>query len=290
MNKTVTVFEKDVYLETFTFNENENNTNIIICPGGGYGYISPREGEPVAQKFITYGYNCHVLHYSVAQNAKFPKPMQDLAKAVDFVKNNYKGKIVIMGFSAGANLCGEYTLKSDVFKSKGINLQAPDLTILGYPPVDFYDEEIEKLENIEDREAFHFKDADMIKRIAESGERILAEGINFSVFGKAKPTNQEMEEYSLLNISDDVKIPPIFIFTTLEDIVVDATGIIKLAHNLKNRKSAFELHMFQWGEHGLSVGDGTTATRLSQIDNHYSNWIKLAVEWIERNLNEKQKN
>lgn len=39
---------------------------IVICPGGGYEWVSEREAEPIALKFVGAGYHAVVLHYSVA--------------------------------------------------------------------------------------------------------------------------------------------------------------------------------------------------------------------------------
>ena len=33
---------------------------LLICPGGGYGMVSQREGEPIGFRFLTQGYNLHL--------------------------------------------------------------------------------------------------------------------------------------------------------------------------------------------------------------------------------------
>ena len=38
---------------------------VIVCPGGGYGGLSPREAEPVVRRFLGEGFNCYLLTYSV---------------------------------------------------------------------------------------------------------------------------------------------------------------------------------------------------------------------------------
>lgn len=47
---------------------------IIICPGGGYEFISARESDPVALSFFAQGYNTFVLNYSVKENARSLQP------------------------------------------------------------------------------------------------------------------------------------------------------------------------------------------------------------------------
>ena len=39
---------------------------VVICPGGGYVYLSPREAEPVALAYAAKGIQAFVLHYSFA--------------------------------------------------------------------------------------------------------------------------------------------------------------------------------------------------------------------------------
>ena len=44
---------------------------MLVIPGGGYGMVSAREGEPIALSFLNKGYNSFVLTYSVAP-IRFP--------------------------------------------------------------------------------------------------------------------------------------------------------------------------------------------------------------------------
>lgn len=43
---------------------------VIICPGGGYEYLSDRETLPVAMRFASHGINAFILRYSI--NSPFP--------------------------------------------------------------------------------------------------------------------------------------------------------------------------------------------------------------------------
>ena len=42
---------------------------IIICPGGGYQFLSDREAEPVALQYFAAGLNVFILRYSVKEKA-----------------------------------------------------------------------------------------------------------------------------------------------------------------------------------------------------------------------------
>ena len=38
---------------------------VLICPGGAYRWLSPREAAPVAWAFTADGWQAAVLHYTV---------------------------------------------------------------------------------------------------------------------------------------------------------------------------------------------------------------------------------
>ena len=59
---------------------------LIICPGGGYRFLSDREGEPVALRFAGLGYAAFVLRYHVAPQARWPIPQRQLLAAIDYVR------------------------------------------------------------------------------------------------------------------------------------------------------------------------------------------------------------
>ncbi len=79
---------------------------VLILPGGGYGFTSPREAEPVAMVFNNAGYHAAVLDYSVAPR-RHPQPVFDAARALTLVKEHGERwqvdikQIFVIGFSAG---------------------------------------------------------------------------------------------------------------------------------------------------------------------------------------------
>ena len=59
-------FTDKFYLDVFICDDFPNyNHNkrpfMLVCPGGGYGALSPREAEPVARRYMGYGYNTAIL-------------------------------------------------------------------------------------------------------------------------------------------------------------------------------------------------------------------------------------
>lgn len=52
-----------------TFGQDTNRPAVLICPGGGYLYCSPREAEPVALRYAASGFHAFILRYSTDRNA-----------------------------------------------------------------------------------------------------------------------------------------------------------------------------------------------------------------------------
>ena len=64
----------DVYIDVYISDKIDGfeRKAILVIPGGGYSCVcSNREGEPIAQAFIPYGYNAFVLHYTVDKSIRF---------------------------------------------------------------------------------------------------------------------------------------------------------------------------------------------------------------------------
>ena len=82
---------------------------VLICPGGGYEHLSPREGEPIAMKYLAMGYHVFVLHYSLAPE-RFPTALRELALLTAKIREHAdewridSEGIIVSGFSAGGHL------------------------------------------------------------------------------------------------------------------------------------------------------------------------------------------
>ena len=105
---------------------------IVILPGGGYAYCSPREAEPVALKYAASGFHAFILRYSTGWDAADFAPLAEVSWAIGHLRENAAqwhidpNKIAVCGFSAGGHLA----LASGVM---GEN--KPNAMILGYPAV-----------------------------------------------------------------------------------------------------------------------------------------------------------
>ena len=85
---------------------------ILIFPGGGYCFVSQREGEPIALQYLAQGFDCFVLDYDIAPAHRYPVPLVQAGMAMMYLRReadklNIDGEhIAAIGFSAGGHLCG----------------------------------------------------------------------------------------------------------------------------------------------------------------------------------------
>ena len=117
--------------------KNKHAKVIVVCPGGGYKMIASFiEGHPVAEFFQNRGYNVFVLRYRVREKAHYPAPMEDIAKALNEIKDKYQLNIDgygLCGFSAGGHMCGLWGVKE--FGYGKYNLPKPGILMLVYPVI-----------------------------------------------------------------------------------------------------------------------------------------------------------
>ncbi len=84
---------------------------IILCAGGGYQEVcNVAEAYPVARHFNALGYSVFSLSYRVSIPGLMPRPLEDLAAAIRFVRANADffgvdpDRYIVNGYSAGGNL------------------------------------------------------------------------------------------------------------------------------------------------------------------------------------------
>lgn len=125
-------------LEIFRPQAHDNGNAVIVCPGGGYSILAyDKEGTDVARRLSQQGFTAFTLAYRVPGNPD--GALQDLQRAVRLVRKHFsKGKVGVIGFSAGAHLAaraathsGEDTYpKTD--EADTLNAR-PDFAMLIYP-------------------------------------------------------------------------------------------------------------------------------------------------------------
>lgn len=63
---------------------------VVVCPGGGYEFLSDREAEMIALTLNSFGYHAVVLRYSVAPDAVYPTALIELASTVAMLREKEK--------------------------------------------------------------------------------------------------------------------------------------------------------------------------------------------------------
>ena len=231
---------------------------VIICPGGGYEYLSDREGQAVAMRFSSVGINAFVLRYSVC--TQFPAPLIEIAEAVKFVRENADkfdvdpNKIVVCGFSAGGHLAASLgTLwNNDYLKNILVDTEIckPNGMILSYP-------------------------------VITSGPYCHQGSID-TIIGK-EPTNEMKNLVSLEKqvTSDTVKT---FIWHCADDGCVPPENTLDYIKQLSANNVSFECHIYPFGGHGLALSDHSTAAYDGHMNATCAKWFDLAVDWVFREI------
>ena len=125
--------------------EHSRRPMVLICPGGGYEFVSHKEGEPLALQFTAMGYHAAVFTYSV-KPAVYPTQLLEIAQAWKIIRENadrwnvLADKIIILGCSAGGHLAASYGIFSgEDFMCSSVGLTAQELRpagmILCYPVI-----------------------------------------------------------------------------------------------------------------------------------------------------------
>lgn len=275
-------------LETYildTYREGDLRPLVIVCPGGGFLACSPYEGEPVAVAFNRAGYHAAVLTYSTEESnpgrSAFPQPLCDLADAIRLVRKHTvewhvnPDRIVVLGFSAGGQVCASYgnLWSEDLLQGHGTPAERqPNAVVLGYPMLD-------------------------VRSLGQSGR---AGTLDLrQVTGQEASTRYEefFRRSRLASLGDDpndetlhlaspletvgTKTPPTFIWTTFGDQLIDPAQDLAYARRLHEAGVPCELHVFAEGEHGLALADRTCARKPKHIDAHVAHWIELTIEWLD---------
>ena len=232
---------------------------VIICPCGGYEFVSHKEGEPLALQFTAMGYHAAVLTYSV-KPAVYPTQLLEIAQAWKIIRENadrwnvLTDKIIIMGGSAGGHLAASYGIFSgEDFICRSVGLTAQELRpagmILCYP-------------------------------VISSG--VYAHRGSFeALLGVPYGENKEMLEKMSLEKQVTENTPPAFIWHTFTDNVVPSENSMLFAMALKEKGVNCELHIFPDGGHGLALANEFTQDKGGYgIQRECVVWIELVKTWL----------
>lgn len=235
--------------------ESLKRPTVVICPGGGYGMVSQREGEPVAAHFLPLGFNVFVLNYSVAPH-RYPSQLNEVAATFELIYKNADEwncnteKIFIMGFSAGGHLAAHYSnsYACDEVRANFPDSKRPFATILGYP-------------------------------VISADPAVYHRGSFINLYGKAPATEEELNKFSCDRLVTE-NTPPAFIWSTAEDNCVPIKSSFLYAEALINAKIPVELHIYPYGWHGMATVDNQTNDNLPANCAHAAGWLDSLKSWL----------
>ncbi|MBE7080001.1 MAG: alpha/beta hydrolase [Clostridiales bacterium] len=232
-----------------------NRPAVIVVPGGGYGMVSKREGEPIAHAFLAKGFQTFILWYSVAPDAVYPEQLLQLSVAVDYVKKNAKemnvnpDEVFVVGFSAGGHLTGNLAVEHQNVSAKvGVELDCkPTAVGLAYPVIS----------NINGHQG--------------SYENLL--------LGYTEEAQEELMKTLSLNEAVSENTPPAFIWATAQDNVVPADNSLRYAMALAKYGIQYELHIYPFGIHGASTGSDEINVDVPE-DQKIKGWINDCAKFF----------
>lgn len=205
----------------------EKRPALLIFPGGGYAYTSPREAGPVAIRFQAGGFGAFSLDYSCAP-AGFPTALREAAMAMRFLRENGErygvdpGWIAAVGFSAGGHLCGTLGTMFDGPEVSDIGAGAmlrPEALGLCYPVV------------------------------ISQGK--VHEGSFQNLSGGEEALRKRLSLEKLVRPD----MPPVFLWHTRDDASVPCRNSLALADALEEAGVDFAYYLYHRGCHGLSTAN-----------------------------------
>jgi acetyl esterase/lipase len=226
-----------------------NGTAVIICPGGGYRWLSARrEGAQYAQWLSTLGVTSFVLKYRL-NDFGHPAPLRDVLRAIRLVRSQAAelkidaSRIGVMGSSAGGHLAASAgTLFDHEAGKTGTPIDAisarPDFLLLMYPVITLHDP------------------------VAHAGSRE-------ALLGK-EPSAALID---LLSLDQQVTTatPPTLLIHTQEDQTVPVENSIRFHQALTRAKVPAEMYLLERGGHGMGMRDGLGTASV---------WPRRAEEWL----------
>jgi acetyl esterase/lipase len=228
-----------------------NGTAVVICPGGGYGFLATQhEGYDVAKKFNELGITAFVLKYRLPSDKIMVDrkigPLQDAQRSIQIIRqravewNIDTAKIGIMGFSAGGHLAstaGTHFNKAVIENKDSISLR-PNFMLLIYPVITF-------------------------------GE-LTHKGSKNNLVGKDAP--QETVDFYSNEKQVTANTPPTFLVQSQGDKTVPVQNSLLFYEALLNAGVKAELHIYQAGGHGYGLNNNSTQ---DYWFDRCTNWLKV---------------
>lgn len=237
-------------------NPNRKQPAMLVVPGGGYCGCSFRESEPIALKYVSYGFSAFVITYSCSP-VRYPYPLLEAVMAMQYLRDNAdelhidKDMIAAVGFSAGGHLCGmlgSYDKHEAVYNLfKHSDYVKPNAIVLGYPVITY--------------------------------EGRCHKGSFDNLCGDDESLKVKLSIQNLVNKNS----APAFIWSTNDDACVPIQNSLVVAKAYDDVGVKFSLHIFNSGIHGLSLADMSvygTDYAVKVMTPSIPSWVDLSVEWL----------
>ncbi len=234
--------------------KNATQTAVLVCPGGGYQYVSiVNEGYAMAHWLNENGIHAFILKYrlpaDVIMKDKRVGPLQDVQEAMRIIRRSSSqwnidpAKIGVMGFSAGGHLASTLCthFRDKVYETSDSTSARPDFSVLVYPVISMDDS------------------------ITHSGSKEHLLGTH--------PDNAVTVKFSNeLQVTKDT--PPAFLVHATDDTGVRVENTLNYYLSLKKNKVIAEMHIYQKGGHGFGLGKENSTE---------STWPASCIRWLKVN-------
>lgn len=219
---------------------------VIVMPGGGYTFLAPHEGEPVAQWLNGLGFAAWVLEYPVGPRDFHPAPLDCARAAMRQARAQAAGlgvdpaRIGVLGFSAGGHLAAHLAAGPDTADG-----ERPAFAVLCYPATSWH----------------------------TFGPAVAGEPDTDPLLGPGStPERRRAVSIELIAVP---QTPPTFIWHCADDETVGVDHALSLTRRLATLQVPVELHVFPTGGHGVGLAQGMTPAGA---------WTSLCAQWLHRTI------
>ena len=217
---------------------------VVICPGGAYCHLSERESGPVAAAFEKMGARAEILTYSIRTGEE-----QDFLGLTPVRQLSAKVGEIRKSTDGSVIVCG-FSTGGHLAATLGVHwktlgLARPDAMILCYP-------------------------------VITANPAWINEPSFYNL------TGQKDREFFSLEKHVSADTPPAFLWHTASDGEVPVENTLSFASAMSREKIPFEMHIYPFGEHGLSLAteevEQPEKGRLP--DAHIAGWIDECEAWL----------